>query len=368
MAHAAGEGKYVISISFMGTGARLFDWFSNMRISREEGWHKGFFQLCRQFRDNEEKMHFDDLGKALGVKHLTLKDILDAAAEPDSPFVLWITGHSQGGAIAQIYCHELIHERGIPASRIIGCGFASPSVAGLSETPESYPIWHVNNTEDVVPRVGAEMHLGHRLFCSPDDALRRNGYGWTWTEEAAADRALLLPIVRMMNDMSSSLVIAWALIHALGTLPPEELAGMIRKEDAGRLHLPVEWLLHTAEGRISQVLRFTLRKINQSYRAIYGDDMPGLFLQSISARLKQIVHQIGAKRTVAAVYTLLLGPHSMGPTEERASGSYTVIANDYFDRLRTVGTGDVGLYTIRHVHGAKRQRMGRRYSERRVRR
>ena len=54
MLHPAPDGRYVVAISFMGTGGRFYDWFSNFRMTSEGGVHKGFLQLPRQFEDNEE--------------------------------------------------------------------------------------------------------------------------------------------------------------------------------------------------------------------------------------------------------------------------------------------------------------------------
>ena len=126
MIHPAQDGRYVVAIGFMGTGARLYDWFSNFRVSTEDGFHKGFYQLTQTFLKNEGNIQFPDTAKALGLKALTLSDILTEMQEEDSRFSLWMAGHSQGAAVMQVYCDRLLRNKQIPSARVIGCGFASP--------------------------------------------------------------------------------------------------------------------------------------------------------------------------------------------------------------------------------------------------
>ena len=165
MIHPAPYGRYVVAISFMGTGSRLSDWVSNFRMSTESGIHKGFLQLARQFEGNESDIAFSETAKELGLEKLTLSHILEEAKSPNSRFVLWLTGHSQGGALVQVYAYHKIQEDGVLPANIVGYGFASPSImTGLAiREPAAFPLYHVLNSEDVVPRMGSQVHLGLRI-------------------------------------------------------------------------------------------------------------------------------------------------------------------------------------------------------------
>ena len=88
MIHPAALGRYVVAVSFMGTGSRFYDWFSNFRMSSEDGVHRGFLQLARQFEGNEDHILFPVTARELGLEKLTLRNILEEAAHPDSRFTL----------------------------------------------------------------------------------------------------------------------------------------------------------------------------------------------------------------------------------------------------------------------------------------
>ena len=90
MLHPAPEGRYVVAISFMGTGGRFYDWFSNFRMTSEDGVHRGFLQLTEQFEANETDILFPDTAKELGLERLSLRHILQEAKNPGSRFILWL--------------------------------------------------------------------------------------------------------------------------------------------------------------------------------------------------------------------------------------------------------------------------------------
>lgn len=126
MLHPAPDGRYVVAVSFMGTGGRFYDWFSNFRMVAENGIHKGFLQLTEQFERNETEIDFPETARALGVERLTLRHILEEMKSPNSRFALWLTGHSQGGALMQVYAMRKIHLDGVLMTNLVGYGFASP--------------------------------------------------------------------------------------------------------------------------------------------------------------------------------------------------------------------------------------------------
>ena len=68
MLHPALDGRYVVAVGFMGTGSRFYDWFSNFRMTTQDGMHRGFLELARQFEANEEKISFPETAEELGLE------------------------------------------------------------------------------------------------------------------------------------------------------------------------------------------------------------------------------------------------------------------------------------------------------------
>ena len=133
MAHPLPEGRELIAIGFMGTGKRFYDWFSNFRFADEAGFHQGFSQLCRHFEAAADRIVFPGAARRLGLDRLTLRDVLNDLRKPHSRFHLWMAGHSQGGAVMQVFTHRLM-QSGALAEHICGFGFASPTAASAALT------------------------------------------------------------------------------------------------------------------------------------------------------------------------------------------------------------------------------------------
>ena len=129
MMHPLPEGRFLLAIGFMGTGKRFYDWISNFRFTTEEGFHKGFYQLCTYFEQGAESIVFPATAKALGLEKLTLGEVLSEMKSLSSRFRLWMAGHSQGAAVMQVFCHRLMTDWGVLAQNMTGYGFASPTVA-----------------------------------------------------------------------------------------------------------------------------------------------------------------------------------------------------------------------------------------------
>jgi hypothetical protein len=88
MIHPAPLGRYVVSVSFMGTGVRFYDWFSNFRMTTLAGVHKGFQQLAEQFEGMEEEICFPATAAELGLERLTLRHVLQEMRSASSRFTL----------------------------------------------------------------------------------------------------------------------------------------------------------------------------------------------------------------------------------------------------------------------------------------
>ena len=211
------EGRYVLAIGFMGTGSRFYDWFSNFRFTHENGFHRGFYQLCESFEMNADEIVFPAAAATLGLEKLTLSNVFHELRSLSGRFRLWMAGHSQGGAVMQVLAHRLMHHYGVPAQNMVGYGFASPTVATgrLVYDPAAYPLYHILNADDPVPRMGALLHLGLCAEYRPDDTFRNACYQWSEKPEAVALRHAYQFVQDGLRDMPSALMTLCALLTAL---------------------------------------------------------------------------------------------------------------------------------------------------------
>lgn len=385
MIHPATPGRYVVAVSFMGTGSRFYDWFSNFRMSSEEGVHRGFLQLARQFEGNEERILFPATARELGLEKLTLRSILEEAAHPDSRFTLWLSGHSQGGALMQVWAYHKLREDGVLPRNMVGYGFASPSAlsARAVEHPEAFPLYHVLNSDDLVPRMGAQVHLGMCLDYPTDLPLRSQCYAWPRDAQSAAQRRALYPLVLQMTDTGNCLLMAMAYLDALTAQPPEAVAAGLRVLGADRV-TPGK-LLQAADDRMDAVLRFFCRRLAAAYASITGRVADPRAIARRREAILKLMGQMGVAAFSETLTSMMRWPHSIQCRRGAAYSPYMYIVRYGVDRLRpfiwqggetprrcyagaaeaeTPATrGIAGLTVRRRVPAIRHPRQRRRYSQ-----
>lgn len=334
MLHPAPMGRYVVAISFMGTGARFYDWFSNFRMTSQEGIHKGFLQLARQFEGNEEKILFPATAEELGLERLTLRDILQEAREPDSRFTLWLSGHSQGGAVMQVWAYHKVQEDGGLKRNLMGYGFASPTAfeGRAVPKPEQYPLYHVLNGDDLVPRMGAQVHLGMCLYYPTDVELRSQCYGWPRDAESVRRRKAIYPLTAKMIDTPSCIVMGLAYLEALADQPPEDILAGISV--LGMEHLPLEKVINAADARMDDLLRFFGRKITAAYTSITGGPIDLKEVTRCKEQIRVLMSQMGVKGFATALMELMNWAHKMKLSPGMTIAAYPYITLYGVERLR----------------------------------
>lgn len=333
MIHPAPPGRYVVAISFMGTGERLYDWISNLRMDSEAGSHRGYLQLTRQFEDNEPDIEFPETARELGLPRLTLLDILREACSVDSRFVLWLSGHSQGGALLQIYAHRKLHLDGVRAGNLVGYSFASPSAFSWSgvENPGAYPLYHLINTEDLVPRTGAQVHLGVCLHYAADDPLREATYTWPTDAAALRRRALLQPVLESITGPEIFLEVMIACMCELRRYDLEDvLAGMQQEQ----WRQPLGLMLNMADDHVDALLLRTARKLALTHRSIAGRSVNGRRVLDYRREIRRILALLGLKEFFAAWGELFGQPHRINQRGQQPMSPYAFIAQLGLDRLR----------------------------------
>ncbi len=329
MIRPAQDGRYVVAVSFMGTGSRFYDWFSNFRMTTEDGVHQGFHQLTSQFERSETRISFPETARELGLESLTLDSILRDMKSPNSRFLLWLSGHSRGGAVMQVYAHRKIMEEGVLPQNVVGYGFASPSVmtGEAVARPEAYPLYHVQNSDDLVPHCGAAVHLGVCLTCEADGALRRACYGWPRDEASVKARLAVRPVIRQMRDTPSCIIQALAYLTVLGEHSVQEIAESLGLGEG----LPLGRLMEGTDVR--ELLRGVVSRTEGAYQCVTGRPVPQEALNGAAARIRETAGNIGLRRFTGAMFQLMRFPHRISRRKGAFQAAYIYIAKYGVDRL-----------------------------------
>lgn len=172
------ENKYVIGISFSGTVYNS-EWLNNFKVNIVNGFHQGFLEIAHRFDLLSDKIEFPNISIELGEETvLTLENILQECTSPDSRFLLWVTGHSQGGAVAGCYIVDCLSNRNVLHDNIIGVTMATPTFAHarIGRSTTNYPIYNIINEEDIVTRLGSQIRFGVDICYKPTEEFRRRFY------------------------------------------------------------------------------------------------------------------------------------------------------------------------------------------------
>ena len=332
MMHPLPEGRFLLAIGFMGTGKRFYDWISNFRFTTEEGFHKGFYQLCTYFEQGAESIVFPATAQALGLEKLTLGEVLSEMKSLSSRFRLWMAGHSQGGAVMQVFCHRLMTDWGVLAQNMTGYGFASPTVATgrLVHDPAAYPLYHILNSDDMVPRMGALLHLGLCLEYPADDDFRDRCYDLSPLPADVAARLALAPYQRAMVDTPTILMYGTAFFQCMAEEKGEEgLASLLDRKWA----IPaVDRMLQAAGGKAMDLLDRLIENAQNGHAALTGQPMDEQALAALRDRMRPVVHAFPFRRLMGAVLAYCMPPHHL--VHRQQDGAYAVIVKDGLKRLR----------------------------------
>lgn len=362
MAHPLPEGRELIAIGFMGTGKRFYDWFSNFRFADEAGFHQGFSQLCRHFEAAADRIVFPGAARRLGLDRLTLRDVLNDLRKPHSRFHLWMAGHSQGGAVMQVFTHRLI-QSGALAEHICGFGFASPTAASatLTHRPWAYPLWHIQNRDDLVPRIGAQMHLGRCAMFEPTAAFRRQVYSYSALPADEACRAWMEPMLWRIRDTADNLLHVTALMLCAAEEKGEDALNLLM--DRGRSLAVLDWLYAFAGDRAQSMVQLLEQHQRRMYRELTGQDMDARRLRALKDRMRPYVAATPLRRMLTTLAACLSQPHLINEDDPSRPRSYTLLVRQGVDGLRPfrweLRSGQpVKRYASQPIRAAERGRTG----------
>ncbi len=329
--------KYVISIGFKGTGLSFADWVSNLKFADDKGMHKGFRELAIQLLDNAEKIDFPRVAEEEGLPSLNLQEVIGECAGEDSRFILWLTGHSQGGAVMQAFAYELIERFSVNPKNVIGYAFASPTIAtkALKADPVRYPLFHIINNDDYVPKVGASWHLGITMQYQPNQEFRDKNYRFREGEAQDYARREVYELLRRIRDMQTAAESMYALLHMLSKLDTKTLMGLLAKSRLVRSlgsRAISSFMQSTIKLAPQDLLRLAMRAISHDYLSITGSMINGPQLDIVLKPIEEAFARVGMHEGMIALLELGYSPHGLYALGEQTP--YTSIATRFVPMLR----------------------------------
>lgn len=330
MMHPLTGNQWLLAIGFMGTGKRFYDWFSNFRFTPEEGFHRGFSQLCESFEMHTEDIVFPSAADALGLERLTLGQVLSDMRSLSSPFRLWMSGHSQGAAVMQVFTHRLITDWGVLPQNMVGYGFASPTVATgqFVYDPAAYPLYHLLNADDAVPRLGALLHLGLCLEYAPDDTFRQSVYPAPDPAEAVLRRELDF-FTDGITDTPSAILHMVALMECMAQEKGAE--GLTELMNSWWAIPAVDRMLWHANDKAMDALQHLLNGAREGYQALTKQPVDEATLSALRHRLRPIVQTTSTRRLIGVLTARAVPPHTLAGN---GMGAYAAIVQTALAKLK----------------------------------
>ena len=304
MIRAMEDGRFAVIIGFMGTGKRRMDWESNFRLAHPEGYHQGFLDLTRQFEENSGRIQFEQTAQLLGRPSLSLQDVLGACREKDSRFVLFAAGHSQGAAVLQLWMLRRLSEGVLPGN-MAGYGFASPSVAALPHQGRELALYHLINSDDLVPRVGLFYHLGRSFVYHAHKAFRDYCYcGWN-------SHPLFMRQLGMVKDHRGTmdmLALLIAYLEALSRMEQDKVAEAVALIAGGGF---AERMLLKRDEPLAGVLRLMGRMLRRHYELAGGAPVDEKATAALADTLIPMIEEEGAENFTRMMLQVMSVPHAL---------------------------------------------------------
>ena len=324
MVRPISDGRFLVAIGFAGTGARLYDWLTNMQFERRDGFHAGFQSLVDQFMSNAHKISFPFAAEQLGRENLTLRDIFDEMRSPDSRFRVFAAGHSQGAAVLQVWMHRMIHEEKALPQYILGYGFGTPSVAISSFEASVLPVTLVNNSDDVFSRMGLYKHLGDVYVYRADNALRERCY------ENVAESDLFRSMMSILSEIQTTaqgLFSATAFMYALSYIGEKEAHDVLSNL--------VRIMPYLGEARSRTMILLLRRFFRQNYIVATGEEPNEDTLLALAKSYFEAIRRLGAAPVSQALFEAIMLPHHLVIRDKKSPcmSAYEFITVRGYDKL-----------------------------------
>ncbi len=169
----------LIAVAFKGTdSSNINDDLSDMyKAVDKNGFHKGFLFNAKQFDKKSDGIVF-----LINGVEVPLDDVVEEMKNKNSSYKMLVTGHSLGAAVADVYVGYILAEKGVDPSNVVAVTFGAPKSCAADYNYSEDNIINIINTDDLVPTIGAEKHIGTCLYFTPADNFRKEIYGDKYIE------------------------------------------------------------------------------------------------------------------------------------------------------------------------------------------
>ncbi len=326
MAMDAGEYT-LIAIGFTGTCRRLDDWMPNLDVQTEEGYHRGFFRLAQEIFACAEEVTFPATAKRMGLKSLTLAEILTACTEKNCPFRIVMAGHSQGAAVMQIFTQELA-VRGARRELMAGVGFASPSVTSIPRADAAECLTHLISSDDAIPRIGATKHIGRCYILPVNDAVRAICYGARCQDETFCQCLKILSGLRTTRDaLLFFICVQQMMLRKHVILMNDLIPGKLERAIPGTI-------LDALESRVDRSLERMLQHTVDNYLTLTRQSsVPQTVLQRFTSDMDVLAQRFGEAETALNMIRAITCVHRLGGWQEEQRAPYEYMVHEGFDHL-----------------------------------
>lgn len=165
-----GKEKHVLAIAFRGTDWKasamdaLIDITTDALFVDLNGFHSGFCgSASSAFNILYNEISFSSLKNSDGSV-MSFRDYLEYCKDGKEGYYIFVTGHSLGGAIANIFTGDILAGFGV-RNNAMCYTFGTPTVCSSSKAKSlnASNIFNIINTKDPVPKVGYNIGEGVRL-------------------------------------------------------------------------------------------------------------------------------------------------------------------------------------------------------------
>ena len=338
-----------VYIAFMGSGKLLSDWAYNIRINRKNGIHEGFLTLTEDVLGHAADIAFPDHAKELGLPRLTLQDILEDLCSKNGKFRLLCTGHSRGGAVAQIFL-DLLMKKGADKVRMRGVTFAAPSVYDAMYCTADIPCVNLLFDDDLVPFSGADRHGGSMLSLYPDEPLIQSVYG-EWAQDTCFRE--IRQMLSAIRSVKSLIVFLFGLVDLLKKAPGGLLNELLNTLPASASRY--------IEGKKGDLLDGMKKRLEKNWQELYGSQpLPRGEKIFWKTELDKLIARYSASQVIKCLSKAIFMPHKLCRKQEDDLGpsGYLYMVTEGFDRLHASHDGDLNnalcvasrreIKTVRH--------------------
>jgi len=157
----------IVVISFQGTVLEELPLLTDLMVFDAFGFHAGFISAAQAaYNYLSTNVSYRNLGMTFG-------EVLEKADDPESGYHILVTGHSLGGAVANLFTSKLLNEALDNRLNTLCYTYACPLVCDdwRADVLDGTNIINIINTLDVVPYVGYQLKNGTRPGHEVSDAV-----------------------------------------------------------------------------------------------------------------------------------------------------------------------------------------------------